>query len=146
MKTLKIKVPDMQSHHCQQNVRSALETLEGAEILSIVPGEVQVTVPATADALTVLEVIRTAGYTVVPEESDSGDSARGETVRYKTNINCSGCVEKVANTLNTIEGVHHWEVDTGSLDKTLLVEYTDNAEQDVLAAVQEKGFRIERIK
>lgn len=37
-----------------------------------------------------------------------------ETLQFKTNINCSGCVAKVTPELNETEGIWHWNVDTNS--------------------------------
>ena len=40
-----------------------------------------------------------------------------KTLKFKTNINCGGCVSKVTPFLNNQEGVESWEVDTVNPDK-----------------------------
>lgn len=45
-----------------------------------------------------------------------------ETLQFKTNINCGGCVAKVTPGLNETEGICHWNVDTNNPNKILTVE------------------------
>ncbi|GAA4373561.1 heavy-metal-associated domain-containing protein [Hymenobacter koreensis] len=65
-----------------------------------------------------------------------------QTLRFKTNINCGGCVKAVTPFLNDAVGLEGWEVDTASPDKTLTVQADDVTAEDVIAAVQEAGFSI----
>jgi copper chaperone len=65
--------------------------------------------------------------------------------QFKTNINCSGCVEKVTPFLNKAD-VTRWEVDTSNPQKILTVE-TDTLSRDELEGlVKSAGFKIEKIK
>jgi copper chaperone len=41
--------------------------------------------------------------------------------KFKTNINCNGCVEKVSPFLINADGICHWDVDTANKDKILSV-------------------------
>lgn len=66
-----------------------------------------------------------------------------KTLRFKTNINCGGCVASVTPALNEVEGIRHWEVDTQSSDKILTVHAEGISEADVITAVQDAGFDIE---
>jgi len=70
------------------------------------------------------------------------------TLQFKTNINCGNCIKSVTPFLNALETVDRWQVNTEVSDKILSVE-TDESEtevtQQVMQAVQEAGFRIERI-
>jgi copper chaperone CopZ len=68
-----------------------------------------------------------------------------ETVQFKTNINCSGCVAKVTAPLNEVAGAAHWSVDTADKDKILTVQATAAHAQAIIAAVQQTGFTIERL-
>lgn len=61
--------------------------------------------------------------------------------RFKTNINCIGCVEKVKPYLDQIKGLE-WEVDTKNPNKILTVQGINQLEQ-VIQAVQAAGFFIE---
>ena len=65
-------------------------------------------------------------------------------LKFKTNINCSGCVAQVKPALDAAHGVTRWEVDTNNKNKVLTVEGEDLAEQNVISAVQKAGFKIEK--
>ncbi|MGQ2983081.1 heavy-metal-associated domain-containing protein [Flavobacterium sp.] len=68
-----------------------------------------------------------------------------ETLKFKTNINCGGCLAKVTPKLNEQAGENCWSVDTDNPDKILSVS-AEVAEQDkIIAAVNAVGFRAERI-
>lgn len=66
-----------------------------------------------------------------------------KTLKFKTNINCGGCVAKVTPFLNEAKGVYHWEVDTTNKDKILSVHSDGINEQEIIRKVQEAGFNIE---
>ena len=67
-----------------------------------------------------------------------------ETLKFKTNINCGGCVAKVSQTLKDAKGVEHWEVDTVNPHKILTVRGLTTT-TEVMQAVQKAGFKIEII-
>ena len=46
-------------------------------------------------------------------------------LRFKTNINCGGCVASVKPHLDNADGIWHWEVDT-TKDKVLTVNLAYN--------------------
>jgi len=65
-----------------------------------------------------------------------------ETVQFKTNINCGGCVAKVTPKLNETKGIITWKVDTDNPDKVLTVE-TDNLPREaIIEIVKKAGFSI----
>lgn len=66
-----------------------------------------------------------------------------KTLKFKTNINCIGCVAKVTPFLNDADGICHWDVDTTNRDKILSVLSEGITEEDVIQKVQEAGFNIE---
>lgn len=66
-------------------------------------------------------------------------------LKFKTNINCSGCVAKVTTFLNEGEGVGSWEVDTETRDKILTVHSDRIGKETVIKKVQDAGFKIELI-
>tara|TARA_R110000765_G_scaffold9911_2_gene30822 strand:+ start:12121 stop:12339 length:219 start_codon:yes stop_codon:yes gene_type:complete len=68
-----------------------------------------------------------------------------KTLKFKTNINCGGCVSKVTPFLNKQEGVDNWEVDTDNPDKILTVESNGASEEDVKATLQKIGFKAESV-
>ncbi|MDF0716581.1 heavy-metal-associated domain-containing protein [Muricauda sp. 334s03] len=69
-----------------------------------------------------------------------------KTIKFKTNINCGGCISKVTPFLNKQEGVESWEVDTTNADKILTIESDGASEEDVKATLQKVGFKAESIE
>lgn len=68
-----------------------------------------------------------------------------ETISFKTNMKCSGCIEKVAPALNELVGKDHWKVDLRNPDKMLIVSGKDTKAMDIQSAIEKAGFRIERV-
>lgn len=68
------------------------------------------------------------------------------TYKFKTNINCGGCVAKVASNLNSADGICHWDVDTDNTNKILTVHSNGISQDEIIEAVKDKGFRIEIIE
>jgi hypothetical protein len=70
-----------------------------------------------------------------------------ETLKFKTNINCGGCIAKVTPFLNSDTTIKKWQVDTVSPDKILSVEGSHLKAESITAKVKEAGFKvIEEIK
>lgn len=69
-----------------------------------------------------------------------------KTLQFKTNINCSGCVAKVAPRLDVANGIKQWNVDTLKPDKILTVLVDDASKDEVIEAVSKAGFSIEELK
>lgn len=68
-----------------------------------------------------------------------------KTLKFKTNINCSGCINSVTPHLNNAQGITSWQVDTANPEKILTVE-TDELDADQVKTVVEKaGFKAEKI-
>ena len=65
-----------------------------------------------------------------------------KTFKFKTNINCGGCVSRVTPFLNQLE-IKNWEVDTDNPDKILKVETETLSEEEIMRAVKKAGFEIE---
>lgn len=68
-----------------------------------------------------------------------------ETLQFKTNINCSGCVAKVTPGLNETEGIAQWNVDTSNPNKILTIETDSASKEQVIEAVKKAGFKIEAL-
>lgn len=66
-----------------------------------------------------------------------------ETVQFKTNINCGGCVAKVTPVLNKETGIKHWAVDTNSPHKILTIEKDGISQDEIMTAIKKTGFQIE---
>lgn len=69
-----------------------------------------------------------------------------EKLKFKTNINCSGCVAKVTNELNETVGEGNWNVDTNNPAKPLTVKNTDKTAEQVAAAIRKAGFKAEIVE
>ncbi len=67
-----------------------------------------------------------------------------ETIKFKTNIKCTGCLAQVGPALNETAGENHWKVDLDSSDKILTVE-GDLQESEIIAAVKKAGYAAERV-
>lgn len=64
-------------------------------------------------------------------------------LKFKTNINCDGCIASVKPFLDGAEGICHWSVDTSNKDKVLTVTSKGITEQEIVDTVQKAGFKIE---
>jgi len=69
-----------------------------------------------------------------------------ETLKFKTTIKCSGCLEKVTPFLNKAAGEHNWEVDIQNPDKVLtIVQGPATGASEIVQAVEDAGYKAERI-
>jgi copper chaperone len=69
-----------------------------------------------------------------------------ETLKFKTNIKCGGCIATVTPALNTLAGLAKWEVDTTNPEKILTVESNGAlAANDVISVLRAKGYDAEKI-
>jgi len=64
-------------------------------------------------------------------------------LKFKTTLNCGGCVSKVQADLDNAEGICHWNVDTDNADKILTVSSKGITEDEVVAIIKSKGFKAE---
>lgn len=64
---------------------------------------------------------------------------------FKTNIKCASCEATVTPFLNQAVGVGNWAVDTLVKDKVLTVSNNTVAAQEVVAALQQAGYKGEQI-
>ncbi|MDQ4139814.1 MAG: heavy-metal-associated domain-containing protein [Bacteroidota bacterium] len=65
-----------------------------------------------------------------------------EALKFKTNINCSGCVAAVTPFLNKEKNIEKWQVDIQNPDKILTVEGNTVKKEEVLEAVEKAGYKI----
>ncbi|WP_026904474.1 heavy-metal-associated domain-containing protein [Pedobacter glucosidilyticus] len=68
-----------------------------------------------------------------------------ETIKFKTNIKCGGCIATVTPALNVLNGVYKWEVDIANVDKILTVEAEGLSAQEVADTVKKAGFTAEQV-
>jgi copper chaperone len=69
-----------------------------------------------------------------------------ETLKFKTNINCGGCIATITPVLNGLKNIQHWEVDTANPDKILTIKTEDNLTAvQIIDAVEQKGYKAEKV-
>jgi copper chaperone len=66
-------------------------------------------------------------------------------LKFKTNINCNGCLSKVSPQLNNESGIEEWAVDLNAVEKTLTVQSSTASKKMIMNAVQKVGFKIESL-
>jgi copper chaperone CopZ len=66
-----------------------------------------------------------------------------ETVQFKTNIKCSGCVAAVTPALDNLAGQDNWEVDLQSPDKILTVTVDKAGKDEIKQAIEKAGYKAE---
>lgn len=68
-----------------------------------------------------------------------------ETVQFKTNIKCSGCIATVTPVLNEVAGQDNWEVDLQSPDKLLTVSTERTKKEEIQQAIEKAGYKAEAL-
>ena len=68
-----------------------------------------------------------------------------ESVSFKTNMKCAGCIEKVTPELNDLAGKDHWKVDLQNPNKTLTISSENIRVKEIMFAVEKAGFTLEKI-
>lgn len=66
-----------------------------------------------------------------------------ETLKFKTNIKCIGCVAKVTPFLNNEMEIKKWEVDILNPEKILTVKVNNNDSKKIIEAIEKAGFKAE---
>lgn len=67
-----------------------------------------------------------------------------ETLKFKTNIKCGGCIATVTPFLNEQKEISAWTVDTTRPEKVLTVE-GDVSPETVMSTLGKAGFTAEKI-
>ena len=73
------------------------------------------------------------------------DMENRKVLKFKTNINCGGCVAKVAPFLDQTGGIVSWEVATASPDRILTVHSSEVTEYEIVTKVNQAGFNAEPV-
>jgi len=69
-----------------------------------------------------------------------------ETIHFKTNLKCNGCIAAVKPSLDAIEGLSKWDVDLSSPDKLLNVEVdSESISEKIVSAFKEAGYEAGKI-
>jgi copper chaperone CopZ len=69
-----------------------------------------------------------------------------ESLKFRTNIKCSGCIATVTPYLNEVVGANNWQVDLQSPEKVLTIHTGDKSkETTVIQKLQEAGYKAETV-
>lgn len=68
-----------------------------------------------------------------------------KTLKFKTSLNCNGCVSKVQANLDQAEGISKWGVDLENPDKILTVQSDGITELEIITIIESKGFKAEPV-
>jgi copper chaperone len=68
-----------------------------------------------------------------------------KTLKFKTNIQCGGCIAKVTPVLDLANGIDKWNVDTTNPQKVLTVETANLTDSDIVAIVKSAGYVAEKL-
>jgi len=64
-----------------------------------------------------------------------------ETLKFKTNIKCGGCIAAVTPFLDKLPEISKWEVDTNNPDKVLTLEANDELDAEtVIDTLKNAGY------
>jgi len=63
------------------------------------------------------------------------------TLKFKTNVNCGGCVATVTPHLNQVKGIVKWSVDTSDPLKILTVEANDINPEVIINVLKVAGYK-----
>ena len=62
-------------------------------------------------------------------------------LRYRTNIHCGSCVQRLARVLEGIPGIHHWNADQTSPDRWVTI-HGDINDRQARAAIEQAGLKV----
>jgi len=65
--------------------------------------------------------------------------------QFKTNINCGGCIAKIAPHINANKGIQKWKVDTANPAKILTIETVNLSGDEIKQIVETVGFKAEAV-
>ena len=68
-----------------------------------------------------------------------------KTLKFKTNVNCGGCISTVTPYLNEIKGITKWSVDTENPEKILTVETEETSSAQNNNALNAAGYKAELV-
>ena len=68
-----------------------------------------------------------------------------KTLKFKTNVNCGGCISTVTPHLNEIKGISKWSVDTANPQKILTVETEETTSAEIINALNAAGYKADLI-
>jgi copper chaperone len=68
-----------------------------------------------------------------------------ETLKFKTNVQCGGCIATITPHLDNLPKIGYWDVDTLDPGKILTVQSEHLPAGEIIAALKNAGYRAEQI-
>jgi copper chaperone CopZ len=68
-----------------------------------------------------------------------------KTYKFKTNINCGGCIKSATPYLDALKAIE-WKIDTNDKRKVLEVKTENLTEQEIIDKVHEAGYEAQSLK
>lgn len=67
------------------------------------------------------------------------------TLKFKTNVKCGGCIAMVTPYLNQVNGIVSWNVDTTDPLKIMTVETEEISAEEITSVMKTAGYQAEFI-
>lgn len=67
------------------------------------------------------------------------------TLKFKTNVKCGGCIATVTPHLNQVKGIISWNVDTTDPLKIMTVETEGISAEEITSVMKTAGYQAELI-
>lgn len=68
-----------------------------------------------------------------------------ETLKFRTNVKCGGCIATVTPHLNKVKGIVSWNVDTTDPLKILTVETEEVSAETIVLVMKNAGYQADLI-
>jgi len=67
------------------------------------------------------------------------------TLKFKTNVNCGGCIATITPHLNQVKGIVKWSVDTSNPSKILTVEAPGINPDVIIETLKKAGYKADLV-
>ena len=68
-----------------------------------------------------------------------------ETIRFKTNLKCGGCIKAITPGLESLNIIDTWSVDLENPDRVLEIKVPVDVSEQVIESVKKAGYQISRL-
>ena len=68
-----------------------------------------------------------------------------ETIRFKTNLKCGGCIKAITPGLESLNIIDTWSVDLENPDRELEIKAPSDVSEQVIDSVKKAGYQISRL-
>jgi copper chaperone len=67
------------------------------------------------------------------------------TIKFKSNIKCGGCIAAINDSMNEMVGENQWEVDLSSENRILTVKTENVTSEEISEKLKNLGYTAEKI-